>query len=105
MKSLLKKERETMIRTLIERMKSRGTAAKAGGNNPLLPALRSGLSEGSNAKPPQRPSPGDRLAFWLGAYQSITRREFEVAVGSERNRLLTNVEPRPFPLADIGPNR
>ena len=50
-----------MIRTLIERKKSRGTAAKAGGNNPLAPALRSGFSGRNNAKPPPRPSPKSNL--------------------------------------------
>ena len=53
-----------MIRTLIERKKSRGTAAKAGGSNPLVPALRSGCSGRSHAKPPPQSSPlSNVLAF------------------------------------------
>ena len=52
------------LRTLIERKKSRGTVAKAGGNNPLVPALRSGFRGRSNAKLPPRPSPKSNfLAF------------------------------------------
>ena len=53
-----------MIGTPIERTKSRGAAAKAGGNNFLFPTLRSGLRGCSDAKPPQRPSPKSNfLAF------------------------------------------
>ncbi|MHC1767073.1 MAG: hypothetical protein AB9869_22685 [Verrucomicrobiia bacterium] len=53
-----------MIRALNEWKKSRGAAAKAGGNNPLVPALRSGCSGRSNAKPPSQSSPlSNFLAF------------------------------------------
>jgi len=58
---------------LLERTKSRGTAAKAGGNNFLFPALRSGLSGRSNTKAPQWPPPKSSfLAFTVLLALAVT---------------------------------